>query len=89
MIAERWCLLVCLADNCWNDSPTRPDCQGEIYYKKLSAENKAVRNKVRQRMYRNSTLVVAFSEDQIPELEAMMEKGRGNGCGPAFPVFSV
>lgn len=30
----------------------------EIYYKKLSAENKAVRNKVRQRMYRNSTLVV-------------------------------
>lgn len=31
-------------------------------------------------MRRNSTLVVAFSEEQLPDLEAMLQKGIANGC---------
>ena len=41
MITERWCLLVCLADNCWIDSPNRTDCTGETYHTKLRADIKA------------------------------------------------
>lgn len=41
MITERWCLLVCLADNCQIDSPNRTDCTGETYHTKLRADIKA------------------------------------------------
>ncbi len=38
MINDKLCLLICLADNCWNDSAEVPSCTGELYQPVLRAD---------------------------------------------------
>ena len=38
MITDRTCLLICLADNCWNDSAEVPWCTGVLYQPVLRAD---------------------------------------------------
>ncbi len=38
MINDKLCLLICLADNCWNDSAEVPSCTGDLYQPVLRAD---------------------------------------------------